>query len=111
MSKGIWVIYNKSTSQLLKIETNNGRTTTGYYGIGAAKAALTRFHKKWLKENNILVSNDGPMFDYGIADRDYYYKHIEKTVTRKNMMTGKEYTESINTPLSCSPASETYWSM
>ena len=111
MSKGIWVIYNKSTSQLLKIETNNGRTTTGYYGISAAKAALTRFHKKWLKENNTLVSNDGPLFDYGIADRDHYYKHIERQVERVNLMTGTKFKESINTPRHCSPSTETYWSM
>lgn len=33
--------------------------------------------------------------------------HIEKT----NMMTGKKYLERYDTPISCSPASETYWSM
>jgi len=32
-------------------------------------------------------------------------------VTRINLMSGKEYEESVNTPLCCSPASETYWSM
>jgi hypothetical protein len=32
-------------------------------------------------------------------------------VKRKNLMSGKEYEEDINTPLCSSPASETYWSM
>ena len=39
-----------------------------------------------------------------------WYNHAF-LVTRKNLMTGKEYQEEENTPLSCSPASETYWSM
>jgi hypothetical protein len=111
VSKGIWVIYHKDSTQILRIRTHNGNTTEWYYGESAAKAALTRYHKKWLVEQNILVSNDGPMFDYGIADRDHYHKHIEKQVKRKNLMTGKEYEESVNTPLYMSPASETYWSM
>lgn len=32
-------------------------------------------------------------------------------VTRRNLMSGQEYQEAEDTPLSCSPASETYWSM
>ena len=31
-------------------------------------------------------------------------------VTRTNLMTGKPYEERYDTPRSCSPASETYWS-
>lgn len=37
---------------------------------------------------------------------------IHKTyVTRKNMMSGKEYEERYDTPYFCSPSSESYWSM
>ena len=32
-------------------------------------------------------------------------------VERTNLMSGKTYLEDENTPLCCSPASETYWSM
>ena len=32
-------------------------------------------------------------------------------VTRKNMMTGKEYQERFDTPYFCSPSRESYWSM
>lgn len=36
---------------------------------------------------------------------------FETFVTRKNMMSGKEYQERYDTPYFCSPSSETYWSM
>lgn len=44
--------------------------------------------------------------------RDGYRYEIHKTyVTRKNMMSGKEFQERYDTPYFCSPSSETYWSM
>jgi hypothetical protein len=37
--------------------------------------------------------------------------HVYETfVSRKNMMSGKEYQERYDTPYYCSPSSETYWS-
>ena len=37
--------------------------------------------------------------------------HVYETfVTRKNMMSGKEFKERYDTPYFCSPSSETYWS-
>jgi hypothetical protein len=36
---------------------------------------------------------------------------IEKTVTKRNLMSGEEFQERANTPHYCSPSSETYWSM
>ena len=35
----------------------------------------------------------------------------DNMVERTNLMTGKKYFEDKNTPIFCSPASETYWSM
>ena len=35
----------------------------------------------------------------------------ETYVTRRNIMSGQEFTERYDTPFYCSPASETYWSM
>lgn len=32
-------------------------------------------------------------------------------VTRTNLLSGLEYTERFDTPVHCSPASESYWSM
>jgi hypothetical protein len=34
----------------------------------------------------------------------------ETYVTRKNLMTGREYQERYDTPYYCSPRSESYWS-
>ena len=36
---------------------------------------------------------------------------FETYVTRKNMMSGKEYQERYDTPNYCSPSSESFWSM
>jgi len=41
----------------------------------------------------------------------FRYEIHETMVTRTNMMGGKEYTERYDTPRSCSPSSEAYWSM
>ena len=104
MSKATYVIYNKATSAILKIGTNPGQ----YSGMGAARAALTRFNKKsgiW------PIDPLYPEYVYGIAEINHYYSTIERTVTRKNLISGIEYKESVNTPLCCSPASESYWSI
>lgn len=43
--------------------------------------------------------------------RDGYRVEFHETfVTRKNAMTGQEFTERYDTPYYCSPRSETYWS-
>ena len=36
---------------------------------------------------------------------------FDTNVTRKNLMTGGEFTERYDTPYFCSPSSESYWSM
>jgi len=41
----------------------------------------------------------------------YRLDFFETWVTRKNMMSGKEYQERYDTPYYCSASSETYWSM
>ena len=35
----------------------------------------------------------------------------ETYVTRKNLLSGQEFTERYDTPSFCSPSSESYWSM
>lgn len=107
MSKGIFVIYNKTTSAMLTIRTAGGRATKWYYGQTAAKAALTRYCKK---SGLSFTSPEYPLFQYGIAELDHYHTHIEQQVKKTNLMTGGEFYESVNTPYFCSPSSETYWS-
>ena len=44
------------------------------------------------------------------AGQGFRYEIHETMVTRKNMMSGREYQERYDTPYFCSPSSETYWS-
>ena len=98
-----YVIYDKASTKL---------KSNAYKTLSAAKAALTRMNKSWAENYDRLGNEpDAPQFTMGIAEIGYYAEHIERTVTRVNMMSGGEYTESVNTPLCCSPSSETYWSM
>ena len=101
-----YVIYRKDTSALVSTLRDKR-----YKTHAAAKAALTRFNTAWAKSRGKLGNEpDAPHFTCGIAEVEYYAKHIERKVVRTNMMTGVEYEESVNTPLFMSPASETYWS-
>jgi len=84
--------------------------------MSAAKAAVTRASNKWHKQRLTApkyapIATEDPQFTQAVAASEYYYSKIEKQVKRKNLMTGKEYTESVNTPNYMSPASEAYWSM
>ena len=103
-----YVVYDKATTR-----------TVGKYSYkthAAAQAAVTRWSKIWFRERYAPLypavdRGEDPVFVYAIAEANHFRANIEKTVTRTNLMSGKEYTESVNTPLACSPASETYWSM
>lgn len=78
----------------------NGKIFGGrYYPTErGAKIALTRLNKK------------GEAIGYMVGD-PLMVSLSNTKVTRVNLMTGAEYQEDINTPLCCSPASESYWSM
>ena len=105
-----YVIYNKETTLILSAPARSvGCYVESYKTAGAAKAALTRLDKKGKlgKTQDILRTKE----DFAIAEAGEFHTNIEKTVTRRNIMNGKEFQESVNTPNSCSPASETYWSM
>ena len=45
------------------------------------------------------------------ASAGYVARVFETYVTRKNVLSGKEFKERYDTPYYCSPSSETYWSM
>jgi hypothetical protein len=90
-----YVVYNVQSTRIC-----GSRNTQYFKSHGAAKAHLTRMAKQGL---DITL--------YGIAETNYFYQNIEKSVTRINLISGAEYQEKINTPRSCSPASELYWSM
>lgn len=98
-----YVIYNKTTARTV------GKVG-GYKTSAAAKRALTLMERARRAGGDRDPANHCKV-RFAIADVAYFYGHIEKRVKRTNLMTGAEYEESINTPLACSPASETYWSM
>jgi len=101
-----YVIYHKETTLILKAPSKSwGCWVESYKTERAAKAALTRL------DNKGKLHDGATKDDYAIADSRDFAENIEKMVTRTNLMSGKEYQEPINTPNSCSPASETYWSM
>jgi len=126
----MFYIYNKATS---RIESNPTRgkhyLKAEYKTMAAAKAAMTRMHKKFeAKRFELLASKysferdskeaqaeNSPLYKCGIAEADYYHDNIEKTVTKTGICpgTGKKitHTASINEPHYMSPLSESYWSM
>ena len=53
----------------------------------------------------------GEMVEMKIVDLDTYRKSIEAQEEVTNMMTGKKFKQSVNTPSFMSPSSESYWSM
>ena len=93
-----YVVYNIQSTRTVN-EKRWGRET--FKTEAAAKAARTRMIKR--------LKYDGTQL--AVAEVAFYTKKIAGTVTRTNLMTGKTYQESVNTPSCCSPASEAYWSM
>lgn len=47
---------------------------------------------------------------YYPVSRGYRFEIHETLVIRRNAVTGQEFLERYDTPYSCSPSSETYWS-
>jgi hypothetical protein len=87
-----YVIYNTETTRLAGGSFNY----KVYPTERGAKIALARLENK---------------SDFAIAEINHFYANIEKKETKRNMMSGKEFTQGVNTPLCCDPSSETYWSM
>ncbi len=49
--------------------------------------------------------------DWSVVTLDHYNANVRKTKKVVNLMSGKEIEIDINTPASCDPSTETYWSM
>jgi len=83
-----YIVYNIATTRIE--DTYNNET--------AAKRIRTR------------LNNKAGEVKFAVAHSDVYHSQIEKKVERTNLMTGKTFMESVNTPYYCSPSSESYWS-
>lgn len=70
-----------------------------------AVAKLDEYYK------SVTVGSDY-VSDLAVMAADEYYRTLgNQTRIVRNLMSGKEVEININTPLSCDPSSETYWSM
>ena len=95
-----YVIFEKATTQIVRIMRNGLWQNAEYQTEAAARAGFTRLRKQ---------GKVHPMY-FDILPYDEFFK-IEKTETRINLISGKPFTQRVNTPLCCDPSSETYWSM
>jgi len=91
----MYYIVSKGTGLIV---TDGPNRTRAYKTFGAARATRTRLCNKagWSVDQLSIIATK-------------YY--TPKMVTRKNLMTGQEYEEDVNTPNFCSPSSESFWSM
>ena len=112
-----YVIYEKSSTLIMgkvymgEMRPDHRKT---YKTMAAAQAALTRAQNQWwnlIGRYGTEPDSNDPRFRYGIAELGWFRDFIEKGVMKRNMMSGEDYFESVNTPNYMSPASETYWSM
>ena len=110
----MFYIYERTSTLIMgKMNTRTGEVRPdhrqSYKTMAAAKAALTRMSKRYRAD--MLESVNDPQFRLAIAEAEYFHATIEKTRERTSLMSGKAYTETVNTPAHMSPATETYWSM
>ena len=110
----MFYIYEQTSTFIMgKMNSRTGEVRPdhrhSYKTMAAAKAALTRMSKRY-RADMLETAND-PQYRYAIAEAKYFHSSIEKTRERTSLMSGKPYTETVNTPAHMSPATETYWSM
>ena len=96
-----YVIYNTVTTIIPRFAYGKGISPKLFATESAAKSALTRAVNKGKAVRE----------EYSIADARTFFDTIEKKETVKNLMSGRDVEQSVNTPLCCDPSSETYWSM
>ncbi len=105
-----YVIYNKETTIILSAPSRSvGCYVESYKSESAAKAALTRLDNKGKLGYEYDTERPYVKADFAIAETSVFHHNIEKLVTRKNAMTGKDFSEPVNANYATSPASETYW--
>jgi hypothetical protein len=63
------------------------------------------------KRSKTCMNRNAGSDEYAYTFIDIYNKEVRKTITVKNLMTGKDVGIDSNTPWHCRPDSESYWSM
>ena len=95
----IYVIFDKNTTQFVRIMRDGYWQDAHFKNEAAAKAGLTRLKKAGKFEPEMVIDTIENFFK------------VEKTMKVRNLMTGKIVTISVNTPRCCDPSTELYWSM
>jgi hypothetical protein len=130
----MFVIYRTDTTEIVS-EKRYAYSGQIHKTEGHAKASLTRIKKKFAEgfanqkpystfrfEGLGLHENGksgrqaegaltGELVEMKIVDLETYRNEIEAQEEVTNMMTGKKFKQSVNTPGFMSPSSESYWSM
>lgn len=108
----MYYVYEKTSTLIIGKPDSNGVARPdhrhSYKTMAAAKAGLTRICKA---EGLLATDPNYALYRYAIAESAYFHKNIEKQRTVKNMITGEDFTEAVNTPAYMSPSRESYWSM
>jgi hypothetical protein len=97
----MFVLFNIETTRFARIFRNGRWQDAKFATESAAKSGATRMAKK---DRSFDISN------HAIMEASEFAK-IEKTETVYNLLTGLPVVQSVNTPLSCDPSSETYHCM
>ena len=132
--KMTFVIYRTDTTEIVS-EKDYSYSGQIHKTEGHAKASLTRIKKKFteglakkrpygtFKFEGLGIHENGKtgrqargeltgeMVEMKIVDSETYFNKIEAQEEVTNMMTGKKFKQSVNTPNFMSPACESYWSM
>ena len=106
-----FVVYDKDSKRIV----------TAHPTMGGAKTSRTNALKRIVKRNakreayrlmhSFKHSQQDPLPNLEAATLEFYNANIRCTVTVKNLMSGEDVVQDVNTPLCCDPSSETYWSM
>jgi len=73
---------------------------------------LKIFNKESSAKRSVTCANrNAGITAYAYAEKDFYYRRIVYKKTVKSLLSGKDVVIDSNTPISCDPSSETYWSM
>jgi myo-inositol catabolism protein IolC len=84
-----FVVYHRKSTQMIKV-----------FALESAA-----------KRSKTCMNRNAGSDEYAYTLDDIYHKEVVVSKKVRNLMTGEEVEIPSNTPLSCDPSSETYWSM
>lgn len=94
-----YLIYDKVSTKIVRIMRDGYWQDAKYETESAAKSGLTRLKKR------------GEYLPDMVIDTVENFNKVEKYEIVTNLMSGKPVRQRVNTPRSCDPSTELYWSM